>query len=64
MWLLVHRLADRIHESVDQVQIKVAGASSLVSRATEAVVDVSVGVTVSVNGVYTPRIVDDRGPGA
>jgi YbbR domain-containing protein len=46
---------------VDPGQIKVAGAASLVSRATEAVVDVSVGVTVSVNGIYTPRIVDDRG---
>src|ERR1700730_10897827 len=43
-------------------QITVAGASSLVGRATEAVVDVSADrVTVSVNGVYTPRIVDDRG---
>jgi YbbR domain-containing protein len=47
--------------TVDPAQIKVAGAASLVSRATEAVVDVSVGVTVSVNGVYTPRVLDDRG---
>jgi YbbR domain-containing protein len=50
-----------LQSTVDPVQIKVAGAASLVGRATEAVVDVSVGVTVSVNGVYTPRIVDDRG---
>ena len=47
--------------TVDPAQVKVAGASSLVSRATEAVVDVSAAVTVSVNGVYTPRILDDRG---
>ena len=48
--------------TVDPGQIKIAGAASLVGRATEAVVDVSVDrVTVSVNGVYTPRIVDDRG---
>ncbi|MDQ6672732.1 MAG: CdaR family protein [Chloroflexota bacterium] len=46
---------------VDPGQIKVAGAASLVGRATEAVVDVSGAVTVSVNGVYTPRILDDRG---
>jgi len=47
--------------TVDPAQVKVAGAASLVGRATEAVVDVSTAVTVSVNGVYTPRIVDDRG---
>ncbi|MGI9148572.1 MAG: CdaR family protein [Chloroflexota bacterium] len=47
--------------TVDPGQIKVAGAASLVSRATEAVVDVSAAVTVSVNGIYTPRILDDRG---
>lgn len=48
--------------SVDPARITVAGATSLVSRASEAVVDVSVDrVTVSVNSVYTPRIVDDRG---
>ncbi|MBV9543240.1 MAG: hypothetical protein JOY61_02550 [Chloroflexi bacterium] len=48
--------------TVDPTQITVTGAASLVSRATEAIVDVNVDrVTVSVNGVYTPRIVDDRG---
>src|ERR671933_204921 len=48
--------------SVDPARITVAGPASFVSRATEAVVDVSVDrLTVSVNGVYTPRIVDDRG---
>jgi YbbR domain-containing protein len=48
--------------TVDPPQVTVSGATSLVGRATEAVVDVSVDrLTVSVNGVYTPRIVDDRG---
>jgi YbbR domain-containing protein len=48
--------------SVDPARITVAGPASFVSRATEAVVDVSVDrLTVSINGVYTPRIVDDRG---
>jgi YbbR domain-containing protein len=48
--------------TVDPPRITVAGAATLVGRATEAVVDVSVDrVTVSINGVYTPRIVDDRG---
>jgi YbbR domain-containing protein len=47
--------------TVDPAQIKVAGAASLVGQATEALVDVSIGVTVSVNGVYTPRIVDHSG---
>jgi YbbR domain-containing protein len=48
--------------TVDPTQITVTGGASLVSRATEAIVDVSVDrVTVSVNGVYSPRIVDDRG---
>ena len=48
--------------SVDPSRITVAGPASYVSRATEAVVDVSVDrLTVSINGVYTPRIVDDRG---
>jgi YbbR domain-containing protein len=46
----------------DPPTVTVAGASSLVSRAAEAVVDVNVDrVTVGVNGVFTPRIVDDRG---
>ncbi|HEY0582357.1 MAG TPA: CdaR family protein, partial [Chloroflexota bacterium] len=46
----------------DPPRVTVAGAASLVGRATEAVVDVSVDrVTVSVNAVYTPKIVDDRG---
>jgi YbbR domain-containing protein len=48
--------------SVDPARITVAGPASYVSRATEAVVDVSVDrLTVSINGVYTPRIVDERG---
>src|SRR4051812_29809603 len=46
----------------DPPTITVAGASSLVGRAAEAVVDVNVDrVTVGVNGVFTPRILDDRG---
>jgi YbbR domain-containing protein len=48
--------------SVDPNRLTVTGAASLVGRATEAVVDVNVnGLTVSVNGVYNPRILDDRG---
>src|SRR5947209_1584745 len=48
--------------AVDPSRITVAGPASYVSRATEAVGDVSVDrLTVSINGVYTPRIVDDRG---
>jgi YbbR domain-containing protein len=43
--------------SVDPARITVAGPASFVSRATEAVVDVSVDRLT----VYTPRIVDDRG---
>jgi YbbR domain-containing protein len=48
--------------SVDPPRITVTGAASLVGRASEAVVDVNVDhVTVSVNGAFTPRVVDDRG---
>jgi YbbR domain-containing protein len=48
--------------TVDPIRLTVAGASSLVGRAFEAVVDVSVDrVTVSINGVNTPRILDERG---
>jgi YbbR domain-containing protein len=48
--------------TADPARLTVSGASSLVGRAVEAVVDVSIDrVTVSVNGVYTPRIVDGRG---
>jgi YbbR domain-containing protein len=48
--------------SVDPSVITVTGAASLVGRATEAVVDVSIDrVTVPVNGVYTPHILDDHG---
>ncbi|GAC1314695.1 MAG: hypothetical protein NVSMB2_04580 [Chloroflexota bacterium] len=47
---------------VDPQRVTVAGAASLVGRATEAVVDISVDrLTVSVDAVYTPKIVDDRG---
>jgi YbbR domain-containing protein len=46
----------------DPDRVTVAGAASLVGRASEALLDVSIDrVTVSVNGVYTPRIIDDRG---
>ncbi|HEX8967508.1 MAG TPA: CdaR family protein [Chloroflexota bacterium] len=48
--------------SVDPPRVTVSGAASIVGRASEAVVDVNVDhLTVSVNGVFTPRIVDDRG---
>jgi YbbR domain-containing protein len=48
--------------TVDPPQMTITGAASLVGQATEAVVDVSVaGVTVPINGVYTPRILDSRG---
>ncbi len=48
--------------TVDPSRITVTGAASLVGRASEAVVDVNIDhVTVSVNGAFTPRIVDDRG---
>jgi YbbR domain-containing protein len=48
--------------TVDPIRLTVAGASSLVGRAFEAAVDVSVDrVTVSINGVNTPRILDERG---
>lgn len=47
---------------VDPARVTVAGAASLVGRATEAVVDINLErLTVSVDAVYTPRIVDDRG---
>jgi YbbR domain-containing protein len=48
--------------TVDPPRLTVAGPASQVGRASEAVVDVSIDrVTVPVNGVYTPRILDDRG---
>jgi YbbR domain-containing protein len=48
--------------TVDPSTMTITGLASLVGRATEAVVDVNVDrVTVSINGVYTARIVDDRG---
>jgi YbbR domain-containing protein len=48
--------------TVDPPRITVTGAGSLVGRASEAVVDVNIDhVTVSVNGAFTPRVVDDRG---
>ncbi|MDQ3810062.1 MAG: CdaR family protein [Chloroflexota bacterium] len=48
--------------TADPSRINAAGASSFVGRAVEAVVDVPVDrVTVSINGVFTPRIVDERG---
>jgi len=48
--------------TADPPRVTVIGPSSLVGRAAEAVVDVSVDrVTVPINGVYTPRIVDARG---
>jgi YbbR domain-containing protein len=48
--------------TVDPPRITVNGAATLVGRASEAVVDVNIDhVTVSVNGAFTPRVVDDRG---
>src|SRR5262249_5645383 len=48
--------------TVDPQTLTVTGAASEVGRATQAVVDINVDhVTVPVNGVFTPRIVDDRG---
>ncbi len=47
---------------VDPPTLTVTGATSVVSRATEAVIDVNIDhVTVPVNGAFTPRIVDSRG---
>jgi YbbR domain-containing protein len=47
---------------VDPPTLTVTAATSLVSSATEAVVDVNIDhVTVPVNGAFTPRIVDSRG---
>jgi YbbR domain-containing protein len=46
----------------DPQRVIVEGASSLVGRAAEAIVDVNVDrLTVSINSVYTPRIVDASG---
>jgi YbbR domain-containing protein len=48
--------------SVDPPRITVTGPASLVGRASEAVVDVNIDhVTVSVNGAFTSRLLDDRG---
>jgi YbbR domain-containing protein len=48
--------------TTDPQRVTVAGPSSLVGRAFEAVVDVNVErLTVNINGVYTPRIVDRSG---
>jgi YbbR domain-containing protein len=48
--------------SVDPPRITLTGAASLVGRASEAVVDVNIDhVTVSVNGAFTLRLLDDRG---
>jgi len=48
--------------SVDPPRITVTGAASLVGRASEAVVDVNIDhVTVSINGAFTLRLLDDRG---
>jgi YbbR domain-containing protein len=47
---------------VDPPTLTVTGAASLVTRASEAVVDVNVDrVTVPINGAFTPRTLDDRG---
>ena len=46
----------------DPASLTVGGAATLVGRAVEAVVDVHVDrVTVSINGAFTPRMVDERG---
>jgi len=48
--------------TVDPPTLTVTAATSVVSRATEAVIDVNIDhVTVPVNGAFTPRIVDSRG---
>src|SRR5690242_21128395 len=48
--------------TVDPPRVTLTGAATLVGRASEAVVDVNIDhVTVSVNGAFTLRIVDDRG---
>ena len=48
--------------SVDPPRLTVSGAATLVGRASEAVVDVNIDqVTVSVNGAFTPRVLDERG---
>jgi YbbR domain-containing protein len=48
--------------SVDPPRVTLTGAASLVGRASEAVVDVNIDhVTVSVNGAFTLRLLDDRG---
>jgi YbbR domain-containing protein len=48
--------------SVDPPRITVTGPASLVGRSSEAVVDVNIDhVTVSVNGAFTLRVLDDRG---
>ena len=48
--------------TVDPPRITVTGAAGLVGRASEAVVDVNIDhVTVSVNGAFTLRLLDDRG---
>jgi len=46
----------------DPPQVTASGPSSVVGRAVEAVIDVSVDrVSVSVNGIFTPRALDERG---
>lgn len=48
--------------AIDPPRITVTGPASLVGRASEAVVDVNIDhVTVSVNGAFTLRLLDDRG---
>jgi YbbR domain-containing protein len=48
-------------QTSDPAQVTVRGPSSAVSQTVETVVDVNVNnVTVNINGVYTPRVVDDH----
>jgi YbbR domain-containing protein len=48
--------------TVDPPRVTLTGAATLVGRASEAVVDVNIDhVTVSVNGAFTLRLLDDRG---
>jgi YbbR domain-containing protein len=48
--------------TVDPPTLTVTGATSFVSGASEAVVDIPIErVTVPINGAFTPRIVDNRG---
>lgn len=47
---------------VEPARVTISGRSSVVPRATQALVDINVDrATVTVNGSFTPRVVDERG---